>query len=103
MDALAIILILLSAAIVITQLVCYVMVVVEMFRRGDQTMGIICAVGFFVCGIGLLVAFVYGWMKSQEWGLKNVMLVWTGCIIANFVLQGIGAAVGASFTALQGG
>jgi hypothetical protein len=55
-------------------LVCWIIVLVKIFQNGDTVYGI---VGLF-CG---LVAFVYGWSKADDLGVKNVMLAWTGCII----------------------
>ncbi len=61
-------------------LVCFILVIVAMFQRGSSGMAIVCLV-LVCCGIGGLVAYVYGWIKSGEWGLKNVMIVWTVCLI----------------------
>lgn len=85
----------LGATCGIVSLICYIFVVVKMFQEGDTVMGIICAVGFFVCGVGVLVAFVYGWMKSSVWELKPVMLAWTGFWIAGFILNVIAGTMGA--------
>jgi hypothetical protein len=75
-----------ALAISICSLVCFVMVLIQMFNRGEQTMGIVCIVLAFCSGIGTLIAFVYGWIKASEWGLKKVMLAWTGCMAASFLL-----------------
>jgi predicted permease len=71
-------------------LVCFILVVVQMFQRGQSTMGILCIVLLFCCGVGGLIAFIYGWVKSREWGLTNIMLVWTVCYVVSFI--GIGIA-----------
>ena len=75
----------LSAVGFIGSLICFILVLVQMFNRGQTGLGIACIVLAFCCGIGGLVAFVYGWIKNSEWGLRNVMLVWTACIIAGFI------------------
>jgi hypothetical protein len=79
----------------IGSLVCLILVIVKMFQNDETTMGIVCIVTCF-CGIGGLITFVYGWMKSSEWDIKNIMLAWTGCIVLsvllNVVLMGMGAA-----------
>jgi hypothetical protein len=49
-------------------LVCFILVLVQMFQRGQTTLGIVCIVLVF-CGIGGLIAFIYGWMKHREWGI----------------------------------
>ena len=82
---------LLAFAFGIGSLICFIMVLVKMFQNGQTGLGIVCIV---VCCIGGLVAFIYGWMKSAEWELQNVMLVWTGCIIAGLVIQFVMMAMG---------
>jgi hypothetical protein len=74
MDTLGLIL---SAVAGIGSLVCFILVLVQMFNRGQTTLGIVCIVLLFCCGIGGLVAFVYGWMKHREWGITNVMIAWS--------------------------
>jgi hypothetical protein len=58
-------------------LVCYIMVLVKMFQHGKTGLAILCIVLLCVCGIGGLIAFIYGWMKAGEWNLRNVMMAWT--------------------------
>jgi hypothetical protein len=77
-------------------LICFILVLVKMFQNGATGLAIACIVLAFCCGIGALIAFIYGWIKSGEWNLRNVMLVWTVCI----VLSVIGNAMNpAQFTA----
>lgn len=77
-------------------LVCQIMVLVEMFKRGQTGLGIACAILSF-CGIGVLVNYIFGWVKSAEWGLKKVMLVWTACIVLSMItFVGIGIAAAAT-------
>jgi hypothetical protein len=73
----------------IGQLVCFILVVVKMFQRGQSMMGILCIVLFFCCYIGGLVAFIYGWVKSREWGITNIMYVWTGCWLVTVIGYGL--------------
>ncbi len=73
----------------IASLVCFILVLVQMFQRGQSTLGIICAVLFLCGGLGALIAFVYGWIKNREWGITNIMIAWTGC----WVLSIIGGAI----------
>ena len=68
----------------IGSLVCFVMVLMQMFKRGQTGLGIACIV-LLCCGIGGLIAFVYGWIKNSEWGLRNVMIVWTICFILGII------------------
>ena len=66
-------------------IVCFILVLIQMFKRDQIALGIIS----IFCGI---VAFVYGWMKSGEWGIRNVMLAWTGCIVLQIVCFSIAGA-----------
>jgi hypothetical protein len=71
----------------IASLVCYILVLVKMFQNGQTGLGIACILLTCVCGIGALIAFIYGWIKSGEWGIRNVMIAWTVLIIASIVLS----------------
>ncbi len=75
----------LSGVAGIGSLICFILVLIQMFKRGKTGLGIACIVLVFCCGIGGLVAFVYGWIKNTEWGLRNVMIVWTVCIIIGVI------------------
>ena len=86
----------LSSAAGIGSLICFILVLVKMFQNGQTVLGIVCIV---CCGIGGLIAFVYGWIKSGEWGIQKVMLIWTVCII----LQIIGGVMSpAAFSQIPG-
>jgi hypothetical protein len=70
----------------LVSLVCWIMVLIQMFKVQGALHGILG----IICG---LYAFIWGWMKATELNLKNVMLVWTGCFVANIVLQIVYVAV----------
>ena len=57
-------------------LVCFIWVLVQMFTHGKTGLAILFIV-LSCCGIGVLITFIYGWIKSREWNISNVMLVWT--------------------------
>ena len=59
-------------------LICFILVLVQMFQRGQTILAVVCIVLFF-CGIGAIIAFIYGWIKHREWGITNIMYAWTGC------------------------
>ncbi len=66
--------------------VCLVIVIVKMFQNGQTGLGIAMILLTCFCGIGYFITFIYGWIKSREWNLSTVMLVWTGAIIIWIVL-----------------
>jgi hypothetical protein len=68
----------------LVSIVCFIMVVVKMFQNGKSGLGI-ATILLLCCGIGGLVAFIYGWMKSTEWNIRNLMLAWTVAIIIGIV------------------
>jgi hypothetical protein len=72
----------------LVSIICFIVVLIQMFQRGATTMGIVCIVLTLCCGLGPLIAFVYGWIKAREWNLMNLMIVWT-------VAWAIGAVAGA--------
>ena len=71
----------LSGVCSIVSLVCFIMVIVQMFKRDESKMGIVCIVTFLCCGIGGLIAFVYGWTKAAAWDIKNIMIAWSVAIM----------------------
>jgi hypothetical protein len=81
-----------SVLLSLGSLVCFIMVLIQMFQRGKTGLGIACIILAFFCGIGALIAFIYGWMNATEWGIKNVMLAWTACIVVGIL---VGVAAGA--------
>jgi hypothetical protein len=68
-------------------LVCFILVIVRMFQHTQTLMGVACLVGVLLCGIGGVVAFVYGWMKAGEWRMKDTMLTWTACLVVIIVVS----------------
>ncbi len=62
-------------------LVCFILVLVQMFKREKTGLAITCLVLFLCCGIGYLIAFIFGWIKNKEWNITTIMLVWTVCWI----------------------
>ena len=73
-------------------LVCFILVVIAMFQHQQTGLGIICIVLAF-CAIGVVIAFVYGWMKSSEWRLQNVMIIWTIAWLIGLIGGGGGYAL----------
>jgi hypothetical protein len=82
----------------IISFVCYILVLVKMFQNGKTGLAIVCIVLFCVCGLGVLIAFIYGWVKSGEWNIRNIMLAWT----VGIVLDIAGSALNPTqFTKIQ--
>jgi hypothetical protein len=83
----------------IASVVCFILVIIAMFQNQQSTLAIVCLV--LICiGIGVLIAFVFGWMKASEWGIGKIMMIWTAALIAGFICHIIAVALGAGFTSL---
>jgi hypothetical protein len=65
-------------------LIRHIIVIVKMFQHGQTALGIITAI-LTCCGVGFLVSLIYGWIKSTEWNIKNVMLVYSLGVAAHIV------------------
>jgi hypothetical protein len=64
----------------IVSLVCWIMVLIQMFQREGVLLGILG----ILCS---LWAFIWGWMNVEKTGQKQIMLIWTVAVIAGLVLQ----------------
>ena len=73
----------LSLVLGLGSLVCLSMAWVQMFKQGKTGLGITSIILTFVCGIGSLIAFIWGWMNGNV--SAKIMLVWTGLIVAGIV------------------
>src|SRR5438045_4111544 len=65
----------------IGMLVCFILLIVQLFQRGRTGLGILCIVLFFCCTIGHWIAYIVGWMNSRDWGNTNLMWIWTVFVI----------------------
>ncbi len=66
-------------------LVCLIIIIKSMFDNGNSGLGIATIVLTFICGIGSLIAFVWGRMNVGG----KVMIAWTILTIAG-VIAGAG-------------
>jgi hypothetical protein len=57
--------------------VCFIVVLIQMFQRGAAGLGIVCILLSLCCGVGSIVAFIYGWVKARQWNIMNLMIAWT--------------------------
>jgi hypothetical protein len=72
--------------------ICFILVLIQMFQHGAKGMAIACIVLSLCCGLGSLVAFVYGWMKARQWNISNLMTVWTIAVVIQVVAGSINPA-----------
>ena len=70
------------AVIGIGSLVCWVMEIVAAFKKEEKPLlGILSIV---LCSLG---GFIIGWIHAGKWGIKNIMLAWTGLVIVGLLLN----------------
>ena len=62
--------------------------IVAMFQQGKTGLGITTIILTFICGIGVLIAFAWGWMSNNV-NIK-IMIAWTLTIIANVIAGVVG-------------
>jgi hypothetical protein len=77
----------------IAAFVCFVLIVIKMFQNNQTGLGIGSIIGVFICGIGYLLALIFGWKNKNAWGLQTVMPIYTVCFILSMVLGGAGYAI----------
>lgn len=75
----------LLAATSIVSLVCWIMILIKIFKTnvGLGILGLICG----------LFTFIYGWVKVKEFDCKKVMLIWTIAMVVGIIANVLGGAV----------
>jgi hypothetical protein len=74
----------------LVMIICYLIVLFTMFKNNHVLLAIVL---FFLCGIGGLIAFIFGWMKSTEWNIKTTMIIWTIAALATVLGGAMGGGV----------
>jgi hypothetical protein len=69
----------------LASLACFVMVVIKMFQNGQTGLAIACIL--LIWCIGGLIALVIGWQNAEKWGIKNIMMIWTGLVVVGILLS----------------
>jgi hypothetical protein len=69
----------------LVSLICFILVLIQMFQRGAVALGVTCIVLTFCCGVGPIIAFVFGWVKARQWNITNLMMVWTVASVIQIV------------------
>jgi hypothetical protein len=76
-------------AIGIVSLVCWILTLIKIFKDnvGLGVLGVVCA----------LFAFIYGWVKTEQYQNKKVMIIWTIAILFSLLLNVVSALLGVGF------
>jgi len=94
---------LLAWACGIGSLVCFILVLIEMFQRGYIGLGVVCIVLSLCCGSGGRVGFIAGWVKTWEWQIERLMLWWTTFVVGGGVASMLSGAFRFLASAFRGG
>ena len=70
-----------------------IMIALQMIKHDQQGLGIATIILMFCTGIGLIIALVFGWMKANEWGIKNLVMLYTVSLVLGIVLGSAGYAM----------
>ena len=73
----------LMALVGLAMFVCYIMVLIRLFKSAGALQGIIG----IICG---LWTFIWGWMNAAKEGIKNIMMIWTGLMVVYIILGALG-------------
>lgn len=79
----------LSTLLSLVALVMFIMVLIKQFQTAGPVHGII---GIVTCGIW---TFIWGWMNASKLNIRNLMIIWTICVILNLVLSFAGGGMAA--------
>jgi hypothetical protein len=77
-------------------LICYIRLVLEMFRRREYLIGVLFSVLFLFIGggwvLGVLTGLPVGWRNARRWDIRAWMVVWTLALVgglANIAVGGL--------------
>jgi hypothetical protein len=70
----------------VASLVCWVMVLIAIFKANEIWQGIVG----IICP---LFAFIWGWMHADRLGVRKIMPIWTAAVVAGIVLNILTAVV----------
>lgn len=69
-------------------IICFIMVVMAMFKSGDKTLGIVCLV---LCWcVGPLIALVTGWINADKWNVRKIMPIFTAAFVGGIIFGVLG-------------
>ena len=72
----------------LVSLVCFILVLIKLF----QTEGVLLGILGLICGI---YTFIWGWMKNEEQGIRQIMIYWSAAIVASIIFQTLGGGMAA--------
>ena len=59
---------------------CFIYVLIKLFSEEGVLLGILG----LICS---LYTFIWGWTKANELGIRNVMIVWSLCIVFGLIIN----------------
>jgi hypothetical protein len=70
----------------IVSLVCFIMVLIKLF----QEKGIVHGILGILCS---LYTFIWGWMHADRLGVRNIMMIWSICLVISIIFNVAGQAM----------
>jgi hypothetical protein len=77
---------------------CFILVPVQMFQRGQTRPGHYLHRARSLLRHRRVGQLIVGWVRSREWDLTNVMIVWTVCLCSDGCGRGLCVTIGAAAT-----
>ncbi len=74
----------LSYGIGLVMFVCFILTLIKIFQDKEKNGVLHGIIGIVTCGIWALI---WGWINSARYGNKNIMLLWTACVVVNIILN----------------
>ena len=65
---------------------CFIMVVIKLF----QEKGVLHGILGIICS---LYTFIWGWMNVDRLNIRNIMIIWSACIVAAIIFNVIGTSM----------
>jgi hypothetical protein len=75
-------------------LVCFIMIIIKQFQSGATGWGVATIISALCCGIGFLVALIWGWLNYQAPGMRNLVIIYTILTVFVVILGGINYSTG---------
>ncbi len=71
---------LLAIPIWLASVTCDILIIIKIFKANQVGLGVLA----IFCP---LFTFIYGWMKANEWGTKQIMLIWSALVGVSILLN----------------
>lgn len=78
----------------VVALICWILVLIRMFQAGHTTPGLV-ALLLLLCGLSPIFVLIYGWMKVDELGIRQLMTIYSVAFVIAFLSGSCGGVMNA--------